>query len=129
MENIFSFSNLYDDPVEVQFKRKIFTYQRSNSYTGGNVNRDSPAWQKVKHDYEFYEHLSEEMKKSYKEYLERTQQEYRQREDSVKESRKKSQHLYVLPSLMMIIALISIIDLFGQRLGMFEERDKPTKEK
>lgn len=89
--------------------RRQYTYQYV--YEPKLANR----WRKVKHDTEFYEHLSPEMKASYKNYIDRVKREQQNLRESFEQAQQLRSGVSVVGIFSFVVTL-TIVAIILERM-------------
>lgn len=82
--------------------------RRHNTYQYVYEPKLANRWRKVKHDTEFYEHLSPEMKASYKNYIDRVKQEQKDLRESFEQAKQLRSGVSVVGMFSFVITLTVI---------------------
>lgn len=99
------------------------THSDSTFYESNQEN--SRAWKKFKHEEEFYNHLSPDMKEVYQEYLKRVKDEKKVNEE-VADNKGNYDLAYVL---LLFIGILGIFEVIGVSLGVLENEPRIDKKK
>lgn len=90
-------------------------------------NAQAPrAWQKVKSEEEFYEHLSEEMKATYHEYLNRMKEKNKSMNEKVDEN-KDNIFVSLLGFLVGGLLILGIFEIFGTATGVLDKNEEERR--
>lgn len=97
------------------------THSDSTFYESNQEN--SRAWNKIKHEEEFYNHLSPDMKEVYQEYLKRVKDEKKTNAEDTRDNKGNYDIAYVL------LLFLSVIVTFGILEDFLEDEQRKDKKK
>ena len=87
----------------------------------------SRAWQKVKHEEEFYDHLSPEMKEAYRDYLNRVKEAAEKSSES--QDTTKNHNSDLVAAFLFILVVLILFEIVGQSSDMYNLEKKKDQEK
>lgn len=119
------------ESMDIKFNRKIHSRLRKTGSNfkikkeGADFNRPN-SYIKIKNEDEFYDHLPEDMKKTYKEYLRAVKEKHEEAKKESGESLSSNSAALIL-AFTVIFSVIALVELIGRSANIFPVKLPPPE--